>query len=138
VLQRGRNVTRASLFLKLAHMKPGLIVREVCIHCLHCQRQTLHSVKGVRTVVSNVTPVRQFLCPSRCICLEGNRVCKVSVVTGNPLFIIPQANWCIYFTQQKFQTWYFFKRCLGLFLQMTEAHGCLAVSLHWLNKCCCF
>jgi hypothetical protein len=61
---------------KLAHMEPRLGAREVCLHCLHCQGQTLHtvsnawglhtlrtlsgtdiahSVERVRTVLSNVT-----------------------------------------------------------------------------------
>jgi hypothetical protein len=46
--------------LKLAHMKPRLGVREVCILCIHCQIDIAHRVKGVRTLLSNVTPVRQF------------------------------------------------------------------------------
>jgi len=33
--------------LKLAHKKSRLGVREVCIHCVHCQRQTLHTVSRV-------------------------------------------------------------------------------------------
>ena len=48
-----------SSVLKLAHMKPRLGVREVRIHCVHCQIDIAKRVMGVRIVPSNVTPVRQ-------------------------------------------------------------------------------